>query len=143
MTHPFSIERTYHVPVQKVWQAITDREQLKKWYFDLPAFRPEVGYAFQFYGEGKNGEKYLHLCRITEIITEKKLAHTWEYEGMEGITTVTFELFPDGDSTRLKLTHEGLETLAGNGPDFAAESFAAGWTMIIGNNLKEFIEQPQ
>ena len=140
MQKAFKIEQIYDASVEMVWQALTDKAQMKKWYFELPEFRPEVGFEFQFYGEGRNGEKYLHLCRILKVIPEKKLVHTWEYEGLSGKTILSFELAPEGTATRLELTHEGLETLAANGPDFAAESFAAGWTMIIGKNLKEYLE---
>lgn len=54
---------------------------------------------------------------------------------------MTFELFEEGDKTRLKLTHEGLETFPADKPDFARESFAAGWTQIVGSSLKEFVEK--
>ena len=71
----------------------------------------------------------------------KKLRHSWRYEGYEGNSFVTFELFDEGEKTRLKLTHEGLETFpvtAHN--DFAKENFAEGWTYIIGTALQKFIE---
>src|SRR5678816_3857573 len=109
-TEPFIIERIYNAPIAAVWNAITDREQMKQWYFDLDAFTPEVGFEFQFYGEGSQCEKYKHLCKITEVVTRKKLAYSWRYEGYEGNSMVTFELFDEGGKTRLKLTHEGLET---------------------------------
>jgi hypothetical protein len=51
---------------------------------------------------------------------------------------VTFELFDEAGKTRLKLTHEGLETFPASNPDFAKESFTEGWTHIIGKSLKEF-----
>ncbi len=138
---PFVIERTFNAPVEKVWKAITDKNEMKKWYFDLAEFKPEVGFEFQFYGEGKTGEKFLHLCRITEVVKNKKLKHSWRYEGYEGNSFVTFELFDEGEKTRLKLTHEGLETFpvtAHN--DFAKENFAEGWTYIIGTALQKFTE---
>jgi hypothetical protein len=50
-------------------------------------------------------------------------------------------LFAEGDKTRLKLTHEGLETFPANNPDFAKQSFSDGWTMLIGTLLKDFVEQ--
>ncbi len=68
------------------------------------------------------------------------MSHTWRYEGYEGTTQVTFELFAEGKKTRVKLTHAGLETLAGT-PDFARENFVQGWTMIIGTGLKRFVEK--
>ena len=32
---PFVIERTYNATAEKVWQAITDKNQMKQWYFDI------------------------------------------------------------------------------------------------------------
>ena len=29
--------------VQKVWQALTDKSQMKEWYFDIPDFELRVG----------------------------------------------------------------------------------------------------
>lgn len=137
---PFVIERTYAAPVSAVWQAITDREQMKQWYFDLEAFRPEVGFEFQFSGKGNEGQHYLHLCKVLEVVTERKLSYSWRYEGYPGSSIVTFELFPEGDHTRLRLTHSGLETFPPMA-DFAKESFAAGWTELIGSLLKKFVEK--
>ena len=67
-------------PTSKVWKAITDRDDMKKWYFDIAEFRPEVGFEFHFRA-GDEKKKYLHLCRITEVIPDKKLAYSWRYEG--------------------------------------------------------------
>ena len=50
------VEELIDAPVEKVWQAITDKDKMKKWYFDLEEFKPEVGFEFQFYGEGHKGE---------------------------------------------------------------------------------------
>jgi hypothetical protein len=40
----------------------------------------------------------------------------------------------------LKLTHDGLETFPQNNPDFAKKNFATGWTEIVGESLKKFVE---
>jgi len=140
-TKPFTIERIYNAPVSRVWQAITDKDKMKEWYFDLSGFKPEKGFEFQFTAQGTEGTKYVHLCKITEVVFEKKLAYTWRYEGREGNSEVTFELFAEGDKTRLKLTHEGIESFAANGPGFAKENFSMGWTEIIGKSLKEYVEK--
>lgn len=137
---PFVIERTFQAPVGKVWRAITDKDQMKEWYFDVSAFKPEVGFEFEFTGQGPKGQQYFHLCIITEVVAEKKLKYSWRYKGHEGNSFVTFELFAEGDKTRLRLTHEGLETFPKT-PDFAKENFVAGWTQIIGTSLKEFVEK--
>jgi len=135
---PLVIERTFNASAARVWRALTNKDEMKQWYFDLKEFKPEVGFEFEFTVEHE-GMKYHHLCKITDVIPQKKLAYTWRYKGHEGDSLVTFELFADGDKTRLKLTHEGLETFPKT-PAFARTNFMEGWTQIIGSSLKEFIE---
>lgn len=43
---PFVIERVLNASVKKVWAAITDKAQMKIWYFDLEKFEPKVGFEF-------------------------------------------------------------------------------------------------
>jgi len=131
------IERIFEVPVDRVWQALTDVNQMREWYFDLPEFKAEPGFEFQFMVEHE-GNTYDHRCKVTEVIPEKKLAYTWRYEGQPGNSLVTFELFPRGNRTRLKLTHEGLDSFP-KLPAYARENFLRGWTEIIGSSLKEFL----
>jgi uncharacterized protein YndB with AHSA1/START domain len=138
LAEPLVIERTFNAPVRRVWKALTDAEEMRRWYFDMKEFKPEVGFEFEFTFEHE-GVKYDHRCKVTDVIPQKKLAYTWRYHGHEGDSLVTFELFADSDKTRLKLTHEGLETFP-KLPSFARKSFMEGWTQIIGSSLKEFVE---
>jgi len=135
------IERTFNAPVARVWKALTDVDEMRLWYFDLKEFNPEPGFEFEFIVEHE-GMKYHHLCKITEVIPQRKIAYTWRYKGYEGDSLVTIELFAEGDKTRLKLTHEGLETFPKT-PAFARKNFEAGWTNIIGSSLKEFVEKAE
>ncbi|TDH20639.1 SRPBCC domain-containing protein [Segetibacter sp. 3557_3] len=137
INEPFVIERTYQAPISKVWEAITNKAQMKQWYFDLAEFKPEVGFEFSFEG-GPEDRQYLHRCRVTEVIPGKKLAYTWRYEGYDGDSLVTWELFNEAGATRLRLTHAGLETFPAN-PDFAKTNFVQGWTDLIGTHLKEYL----
>ena len=137
---PIVFERTYKAPIEKVWKAITDPADMKQWYFDLPEFIPVVGCEFQFEG-GPPNKTYLHLCKVTEVIPGRKIQYSWRYDGYDGNSLVTFELFPEGDHTRLKLTHEGLETFPKENPDLAKENFVQGWDEITGTNLKDFLEK--
>jgi len=65
------IERTFNAPVAKVWQALTDVDQMRQWYFDLKKFRPEVGFEFEFVVEHE-GNSYHHLCKVTKVIPQNK-----------------------------------------------------------------------
>lgn len=136
---PLVIERSYNAPVDQVWKAITDKEEMKEWYFDVSDFKPEEGFEFSFKGENE-GRTYVHFCRVTKVIPLKKLTYTWRYEGQEGMSYLTFELFAEGERTRLKLTHEGLESFPQK-PDFKRENFIDGWTYITGTSLKDFLEK--
>ena len=139
-TQPFVIEQTYNAPISRVWDAITNNDKMKEWYFKLEDFKPEVGFKFTFEG-GSKEKTYVHLCEITEVVPGKKLKHSWNYEGYPGGSFVTWELFDEGnDKTRLRLTHAGLETFPAE-KDFARESFSKGWTYITGTSLKNFVEK--
>ena len=135
------IERTFNAPIAQVWKALTDVEDVRRWYFDLKEFKPEVGFEFEFTVEHE-GMKYCHLCKVTAVIPQKKIAYTWRYKGHEGDSLVTFELFAEGARTRVKLTHEGLDTFP-KLPAFARKNFEAGWTELIGSSLKDFVEKPK
>ncbi len=136
---PIIIEILLNASVDKVWQALTDNDQMQKWYFKLESFRPEVGFEFRFDG-GPDDRVYHHVCKITKVIPGKKLAYSWRYEGYEGLSEVSFELAENDDKTILKLTHSGLDTFPDN-PDFAKANFIEGWNQIIGTSLKNYLEK--
>lgn len=133
------LERTFDAPLTRVWQAITDVEEMRQWYFDLKDFKPEIGVEFEFVVEHE-GNRYHHLCRVTELVPEKTIAYTWRYKGEPGNSLVTFNLTPDGNRTRLKLTHQGLDTFPKT-PAYARQNFEAGWVQLIGSELRQFVEK--
>jgi uncharacterized protein YndB with AHSA1/START domain len=79
---------------------------------------------------------------VTEVVPQKKIAYSWRYKGESGDSLVTIELWPEGEKTRLKLTHSGIETFPKT-PAYARKNFEAGWTAIVGIELKQFVEQKQ
>ena len=140
---PFVIERTFHSPIAAVWQALTDKDTMRLWYFDVPEFKPEVGCEFSFTAGKDANKQYVHLCVVKEVIPGRKISHTWRYKGYEGDSLVTFELFEEGEDTKLVLTHSGLETFPASNPDLAAHNFARGWTQIVTINLKNFLAKKE
>ncbi|PSK91439.1 SRPBCC family protein [Taibaiella chishuiensis] len=138
-TKPLILEYTYAAPPTQVWQALTDPAHMKAWYFDIPGFKPEPGFRFSF-SAGSPEQQYVHQCRITEALAPETLAYTWAYEGYKGSSEVCFTLYPEDGQTRLVLEHEGLDSFPQE-PAFARDSFLQGWTMILGTNLKQYLEQ--
>jgi uncharacterized protein YndB with AHSA1/START domain len=140
---PVIIERTFDAPVSVVWKALTNLDDMKQWWphlASLEAFEPEVGFAAQF-SIHHDGKDFLHIWEVTEVAPERKLSYSWKFAGNPGDSTVTYELFPEGNKTRLKLTHGGLESfLPESNPHLARGNFLMGWTSL-GATLQQFLEK--
>lgn len=133
------IDENLDAPIDKVWKALTDTDEMDRWYFIMDDFQLEVGSTFTFYSGGEE-TKYLHICKILEIKPEEKLSYSWRYEDLEGESVVSFYLYKHEEVTHLKLTHEGLDSFPQDKPDFTVESFRKGWEEIISISLKEYVE---
>ena len=137
---PIVLERIFNAPISKVWKAITDKNEMKKWYFDLEEFKAEIGFKFQFAGGPSPDKQYMHLCEVTEVIPEQKLTYSWSYEGYAGISFVSFELVKQENKTLLILTHKGIETFPKENADFDIGNFSKGWNHIVHISLKDYLE---
>ncbi|MCP9763274.1 SRPBCC family protein [Lacihabitans soyangensis] len=133
------ISRVFDADISLVWRAITEKELMKEWYFDLEKFEPIVGFRFEFKGGHEDGIQYNHLCEITEVEFEKKLTYSWKYEGYEGLSFVSFELSSENNKTQLDFTHSGLLSFPSSNPDFAVHNFEQGWTHFIDHALPQFL----
>ena len=140
--YPVRINYLLNAPAEKVWQAITNKEAMKEWYFDIPDFEMEIGRVFNFYEPGEK-KQYHHRCDILDIIPHKRLKHTWTHPAhSNAVTEVIWELVvEEGNKTRVFLTHDGLEKLIDAGPDFTRENYLSGWHQIVGESLKNFVEK--
>lgn len=134
------IQQKVQATAEKVWKALTDKAQMKEWYFDIPDFSLEPHSEFSFYGEGSE-EKYQHHGEILEVIPERKLKHSWSYPSISKDKTILkWELTPEENATLVTLTHKGIENLHHLGQDFSHESFEKGWTDFV-QALKDFTEK--
>ncbi|MBV8328264.1 SRPBCC domain-containing protein [Chryseobacterium sp.] len=140
MSTPITVQYKINAPANTVWKALTDKNDMKSWYFDIEDFKPEVGNVFNFYEPG-SARKYHHQCEILDILPEHKLVYSWSYPDFSPLkTTVTWELFPEGEQTLVRLTHEGIENFKDLGEGFSRESFTEGWNVIIGQSLRGHLE---
>ena len=136
MDTPFVLEQVYNVPTIEVWQALTDENRMREWYFpQLIKFKPIEGFEFVF---SNDGSSYQKEWRVTKIEEGRVLAHNWIYKGFPGSSEVTFELFEEGDKVRLTVTHTGLASFP-NDAHFARQRFEEGWKQILGINLKNHL----
>ncbi|EJL69169.1 SRPBCC family protein [Chryseobacterium populi] len=141
MGTPIIVQYTVNAPVEKVWKALTDKNEMKSWYFDIPDFEPEAGTEFNFYEPGEE-KKYHHQGEVLEINPHKKLKHSWSYpEFSKEKTYVTWELQQTDKGTIVKLTHEDIDKFNELGDNFSRNSFTEGWNGIIGQSLKTYLEE--
>ena len=137
---PIIVEQLINKSADIVWNAITDINQMRRWYFDnIPSFRPEVGFETRFKVQSQN-RNFLHIWHVTEVVPKKLLKYNWRYEDYPGDSFVIFRLFGKKSSTLLRLTHVILENFPGDIPEFTRESCSAGWTYFIKKSLKEFLD---
>lgn len=139
----FSLTRTYNIPVQLLWEVITQKEHLKHWYFDFKEdWRLEQGTSFEWLAGHLDGVQWKHRGKMLEIVEYKKLSHTWEYPGYSGTSIVTWELTAlDADHTRLDFTHYFKVPFDPTVPELGRENFVAGWKEILNSILVDYTEK--
>jgi len=89
---PIQLKVLYPVPIEKVWAALTNINEMQQWYFpNLVSFEPIVGFTTSFHLENE-GRSFTHLWEITEVIPLQKLAYNWKYKEYNGDGYVVFAL---------------------------------------------------
>ena len=138
---PIAVNQAFNAPIEKVWNAITIRDQMIQWYFDMiPAFSATVGFelSFTIHHEGKD---YVHLWKVTQVVEKKRLVYDWKYAGYPGASYVAWDLSELNGKTMLHFSHHGWQSFPQDNPDFSRESGTKGWQHIIQNRLREFLEK--
>ncbi len=105
--------RVLAAPMDEVWKALTDSEDLEVW-LEAGSIEPEEGgtVTVDFDDGPVKG-------RVTAWDPPRLLEYTWLIEG-EPESIVRFELTPSGTDTQLDLEHIGLPRSMGTG-------YGAGW----------------
>lgn len=138
---PIIVEQTYDSPIDTVWKAITEIDQMRQWFFgSIEDFKPEVGFETTFNVESESRD-FLHKWRVTEVAPMKRISYAWKYDGIPGDSTVVFELFEEDGRTKLTLTHSVLEGFPTDIPEFSRENGVAGWEYFIQQSLKDYLKK--
>ena len=136
MDKPLIMEFEYSAPLDDVWEAMTDAEKMRIWYFpQLREFEPRVGFEFKF---ADSNDTYRKKWVVTKVEQPNTLAHNWSYQGYPGVSEVTFDLSPTDKGTRVSVTHTGLDSFP-DAPHFKRERFEWGWDNLLGKNLSALL----
>ena len=139
MSQPIIVTQHYPKDPTTVWRAITEVDQMTRWFFpDIPEFRAVVGFETKF-GVDADGRVFEHVWKVTRVQPESLISYGWRYEGYSGDSQVTFELEETEQGTRLTLTHVGVETFPGDVPEFAREACVGGWNYFLKESLTGYL----
>jgi uncharacterized protein YndB with AHSA1/START domain len=143
------LERLLDASPETVWRYLTEAQLREQWFMGGTDARP--GSEFELLVDhDKLSEDDVpypesHECFKGAVWSEKvmrfeppRLLETTFQGGKNG--TVTYELFPDGERTRLVLTHSGIVSPSG------FQDFGGGWTShlavlqekLAGRSVKNF-----
>lgn len=116
-------EQFYAHPPSAVWRALTDPNLLARWWA-AGDIRAVVGHRFDL-DMGQWGKQ---PCEVVAVQPERLLCFRFATDTLD--TTVSWELFPEGSGTRLKLTHEGFNLDSPLGRQ-ALEGMKPGWPKVL------------
>ena len=129
-TYDLTLEHVLAAPVAQVWKALTDGEQIPKWYGASDDFKVDVlqwncraGGTYRVAMHAPDGKT--HTCHGTfnEVAAQQRLSYSWSGEGAPPMDTlVVFELAREGERTRLKFRHTGFPS------EEARANHEQGWT---------------
>ena len=143
------LERTLNAPVETVWRYLTEAELRSQWFMGGTDARANSEFELLINHDKlsdddvptpENYAKMKGTAWLEKVIRFEPphlLATTFQ-GGKNG--TVTYALFPDGERTRLVLTHSGIQSGSG------AEDFGSGWNShltvleerLAGRGVKDF-----
>ncbi|MEU0598235.1 SRPBCC domain-containing protein [Streptomyces sp. NPDC006393] len=117
------LERFLPHPPAAVWNALTDPDLHARWWA-AGDVKPVVGHRFTL-DMGNFGKQ---PCEVTEVDEQRLLAYRFAEGALD--TTITWRLEPEGEGTRLRLTHAGFDLDSPMGRQ-AYEGMGKGWPHVL------------
>jgi uncharacterized protein YndB with AHSA1/START domain len=136
-------------PPERVFQALTDAAQLKRWFSDpscpikLWEIDARLSGRYRYATEKgtvvvNNVSEFECHGEILEFDPPRLLVYTWLgnwHDDLSRRTVVRWELTPKAGGTHVKVTHSGLASLP-----IARNDYAGGWPGVL-EMLKKFAEK--
>jgi activator of HSP90 ATPase len=129
MSKPILQTVTFPVPAHEVYEALMDSKKHAAFTGGAAEISREVGGAFSAYDGYITGQNL-------ELVPDRKIVQSWRaVDWDEGyFSTVTFELIPIPEGTRLDFTHADV-------PDGTEAEFTRGWIDNYWEPMKRFLEK--
>src|SRR5918992_2980143 len=125
-------------PPETVFRALTDADELSRWWTSSADSDPRKGGAFEYRFEfpDQPDRDHTYSGAYDEFVANERVAYPWHYSA--GVTKVDVALRPAGDGTELRLVHSGWPEST-EGTD-AARMHEEGWGFFL-ENLKTWLER--
>lgn len=137
---PIIVEATFSAPPERVWQAISDPEEMRQWYFSqIEDFQPELGFETKF-TVALEARSFEHRWKIVEVEEGRRIAYSWSYTEYPGNSRVSMQISPADGGTHLRLEDIVTEDFPDDIPEFERESGVEGWNYLIKEALKAHLE---
>ncbi len=127
-----SVSRLIKASPKRIYDAWLDPAMMTRFMFPRPDMHisaatadPRVGGRFRVVMVGD--KEFPHEGTYKELVPHSRLVFTWEAPWSAPDSTVTITLTPQGDATRVDLTH--IRFLS----DESRDNHAAGWTGMLMN----------
>lgn len=122
-------------PPERVFQAISDPQQLLQWWGQAGVYRCtgwesdlRVGGQWRSHGMSADGREFSVSGEFVEIDPPRVLAYTWLASWREHPPTVVrWELIPSSGGTTVRVRHSGFA-----GRPEAAADYQRGWPSVLG-----------
>ncbi len=135
------VEEIYNAPIGDLWNALTDINLMRQWYFNnIPDFKPVAGFETEFLVKSEE-RNFKHHWKVLEAEKNKIIKYSWDFEGYKGKSTSSFEISRTDQGTKLKIVVEVLEDYPDDIPEFKRESCIAGWEYLLKEKLKDYFQK--
>lgn len=148
MTRSLLHEAEYPHPVEKVWRALTEPEQMGLWIMNFSNeegemrtdFRPVVGATYRMDARRGRGWRGYVVGSVLEVVPNERLVYTWAHSSYqdENPARVEFTLKPTSTGTRIRMVQAGFPGLKGW---FVLKGAQMGWRKMLSSGLPVVLER--
>jgi|SRR6476659_2832349 len=137
------LTRIFNVSAPLLWEVLTDRKHLSKWYFTFTEdWNLEIDHAFEWSAGDLESKQWVHRGVFKEVVKDKKLVHSWAYPGYSGTSTLSWELkVIDENHTELTLTHVFDIPFDTTVKELKQENFEGGWNYFLNEGLVNYLNK--
>lgn len=133
------IERVYPASVEKVFSCFVEIDIAKQWMApgkmkcSILVMDVVPGGSYQLIMENEEGQQHIAKGEYTDVIINKRLAYTWQWEGGDGpVTEVEIDFIEEDAGCKVIFKHHGFATAE------AAKSHSEGWGSILDKLALQF-----